>query len=63
VNNVTAVPNEDDSVTVRFGDPDPTAPNRLSIVPGWNYVVRLYRPPAQILDSTWTFPTAEPVPH
>jgi len=61
VNNVTAVPDEDGSVTVRFGDADPTAPNRLSIVPGWNYVVRLYRPQAQVLDGTWTFRTAEPV--
>jgi hypothetical protein len=28
-------------------------------VPGWNYIVRLYRPRKDILDGTWTFP--EPV--
>jgi hypothetical protein len=27
---------------------------------GWNYLVRLYRPRAEILTGSWTFPT--PVP-
>jgi hypothetical protein len=27
---------------------------------GWNYTVRLYRPRAEILDGTWTFPQAQP---
>jgi hypothetical protein len=26
---------------------------------GWNYIVRLYRPRAEILDGTWTFPEPE----
>jgi hypothetical protein len=30
-------------------------------MPGWNYIVRLYRPRAQILDGTWKFPEARPV--
>jgi hypothetical protein len=57
VNNVTATPNDDGSVTVNFGG-DPAAPNYLHIMPGWNYVVRLYRPRPEVLDRSWTFPAA-----
>ena len=35
--------------------------NCLPITPGWNYLVRLYRPRAEILDGSWTFPEAQPV--
>lgn len=42
------------------GDPSQT-PNCLPIVPGWNYMVRLYRPREEILDGTWKFPEAQPV--
>jgi hypothetical protein len=34
-------------------------PNCLPIMPGWNYIVQLYRPRAQILDGTWKFPEAQ----
>ncbi len=61
INNLTAVPNDDGSTTVHFGDCDDDRPNCLPIVEGWNYTVRMYRPRAEILDGTWTFPTAEPV--
>jgi hypothetical protein len=27
----------------------------------WNYMVRLYRPRAEILNGTWKFPEAQPV--
>jgi hypothetical protein len=30
-------------------------------VKGWNYLVRLYRPRAEILDGSWKFPEAQPV--
>jgi hypothetical protein len=30
-------------------------------MPGWNYLVRLYRPRAEILTGTWKFPEAQPV--
>ena len=60
VNNVTATPNADGSVTIHFGG-DETAPNYLPIVPNWNYTVRLYRPRQEILDGTWKFPEAEAV--
>ncbi len=60
LNNVTAKPNADGSVTIHFGG-DENATNYLPITPGWNYLVRLYRPRQEILNSTWTFPNAEPV--
>lgn len=60
LNNLTAKPDKDGSVTVRFGG-DPKAANYLRIMPGWNYIVRLYRPGEDILSGKWTFPKAEPV--
>ena len=60
VNNVTAKPNSDGTTTIHF-DGDPEAPNYLRIMPGWNYMVRLYRPRQEILDGTWTFSEAQPV--
>ena len=56
VNNITAVRNDDNTITVRFGDGD--RPNTIPIMEGWNYAVRLYRPRREILDHTWTFPAA-----
>lgn len=61
VNNITAKQDADGSVTVQFGGCDGKAGNCLPIMPGWNYMVRLYRPRAEILDGTWTFPEAQPV--
>lgn len=60
VNNVTARPNADGTVTIQFGG-DADAANCIPIMPGWNYVVRMYRPRQEILDGTWKFPEAEPV--
>jgi hypothetical protein len=60
VNNVTAKPNTDGSVTVQFGG-DADAPNCIPISPGWNYLVRMYRPRKAILNGAWTFPQATPV--
>lgn len=60
VNNVTAKPNVDGSVTIQFGG-DESAPNCIPIMPGWNYVVRMYRPQKELLDGTWKFPMAQPV--
>ena len=40
---------------MHFGG-DPSQPNHLRIMPGWNYTVRLYQPRAEILDGKWTFP-------
>lgn len=60
INNVTAKPNADGSVTIHFGG-NVQADNYLHIMPGWNYTVRLYRPRKEILDGNWKFPEAEPV--
>jgi hypothetical protein len=51
----------DGSVTIQFGGCDGRTPNCLPITPGWNYMVRLYRPRKDILDGTWKFPEAQPV--
>jgi len=59
-NSVTAKRNKDGSTTIHFGG-DPKQPNFLPIVPGWNYIVRLYQPRKEILDGTWTFPSPEAV--
>jgi hypothetical protein len=61
VNNVTAKPNADGSVTIHFGG-DENAPNYLPITPGWNYTVRLYRPRQEILNGSWKFPEPQPMP-
>jgi hypothetical protein len=60
INDVTAIKDDDGSITVQFGGCDGSARNCLPITPGWNYLVRLYRPRPEILDGTWTFPQARP---
>lgn len=57
VNSVTGRKNPDGSVTVRFGDYPEGTPNAIPTPEGWNYLVRLYRPHAEILDGSWSFPT------
>jgi hypothetical protein len=59
-NNVTAKKAKDGSITIHFGG-DPKADNFLPIVPGWNYLVRMYQPGPEILDGSWTFPSPEAV--
>jgi len=61
VNNTTAKTEKDGSAVVQFGGCDGKTPNCLPIEPGWNYMVRLYRPRQAILDGTWKFPEAQPV--
>ncbi len=61
VNNITAAKNADGSVTVQFGGCDGKVPNCLPIMPGWNYLARMYRPRAEILDGKWKFPEPQAV--
>lgn len=61
INNLTARKDPDGSVTIQFGGCDGKAVNCLPIMPGWNYIVRLYRPRKEVLDGTWKFPEAQPV--
>jgi hypothetical protein len=60
LNDMTAKKGADGSVTVQFGGCDGRIPNCLPIEKGWNYMVRLYRPRAEILDGKWKFPEAKP---
>src|SRR5882724_2965112 len=64
LNSITAKKGDDGSVSVQFGgcdQPSPSdsgpaggkTPNCLPIVKGWNYMVRLYRPRAEILKGSW----------
>lgn len=61
VNNITAKPNADGSVTVQFGGCQKSTANCIPTPPNWNYGVRLYRPRREILDGTWKFPEAQRV--
>jgi hypothetical protein len=61
LNNITAKKSDDGSVAVQFGGCDSKISNCLPIVSGWNYMVRLYRPRAEILDGRWKFPEAQPL--
>ena len=59
VNNLTATPNADGSVTVHFGGCGDDRPNCLPITEGWNYTVRLYRPRPEVRDGSWRFPAID----
>jgi hypothetical protein len=61
LNNVTAKQGADGSYAIQFGGCDGKVPNCLPITPGWTYTVRLYRPRAEVLDGSWSFPVAEPI--
>lgn len=61
LNNLTAAKGDDGSITIQFGGCDGKVANCLPTPEGWNYMVRLYRPEATILDGSWQFPAAQPV--
>ncbi len=61
INSITAQKSADGSITVQFGGCDDQTPNCVPIPPGWNYLVRLYRPRAEVRTGQWRFPTAQPV--
>ena len=57
LNNLTAKPNADGTITIHFGE-NPESNNYLYISKGWNYTVRMYLPRQKVLDGSWTFPKA-----
>lgn len=59
-NSVTAEREADGAITVQFGGCDGSTANCIPILPGWNYMVRLYRPRPEILNGAWKFPEAGP---
>jgi hypothetical protein len=56
INSLTGKKSADGSIAVQFGGCDGKVPNCIPITQGWNYTVRLYRPRAEILNGSWTFP-------
>lgn len=61
LNNLTAKLEADGAVAVQFGGCDGKIANCLPVPAGWNWMVRLYRPQASILDGKWSFPDVEEV--
>jgi hypothetical protein len=49
--------------TVHFGSKElcGDVPNRLDVTPGWNFVMRVYRPGRSVLDGSYLLPAAKPV--
>lgn len=58
LNSITAKKSADGAVEIQFGTCDGQVANCLPTTAGWNYMVRLYRPRAEILNGAWAFPTA-----
>ncbi len=56
LNDLTAKKSADGSYTIRFGGCTQSTENCLPIMDGWNYLVRLYEPHAEIIDGKWKFP-------
>lgn len=61
LNNVTAKATAGGEVEIRFGNCGSGIVNCLPITPGWNYMVRLYRPRPEVLSGEWSCPTAQPI--
>jgi hypothetical protein len=57
VNSVTGRTNIDGSITVDLAPLDDDFTNHVHVMDDWNYVLRLYRPRASVLDGSWTPPT------
>lgn len=62
INSVTGRKDGTGAIAIQFGGCSKEVPNCLPVTKGWNYMVRLYRPRQEILDGTWSFPVAEPIP-
>ncbi|HEY1439693.1 MAG TPA: DUF1254 domain-containing protein [Mycobacterium sp.] len=61
LNNITAQRGADGKITIQFGGCDAATANCLPVTPGWNYLIRLYRPHDKILNGEWSFPEATPI--
>ena len=55
--------NPDGTFTVYFGSKElcGDVPNRLDVTDGWNFLMRVYRPGASVLDGTYQLPRPEPL--
>jgi len=61
INSVTARRSSDGSVTLDMATEDAGYENFLYVMDGWNWVFRLYRPRAEVVDGTWQLPDIEQV--
>jgi hypothetical protein len=55
--------NPDGTFTAYFGSTElcGEVANRLDVTEGWNFLMRIYRPGASVLDGSYTLPEAAPV--
>jgi hypothetical protein len=60
LNSITTKKQSDGTIIIQFGGCDGKIENCLPIMKGWNYMVRLYRPRAEVLNGGWQFPEAKP---
>ncbi len=60
VNSSNVKLNADGTATVYFGSKElcGDVPNRLDVTEGWNFLMRVYRPGASVLDGTYKLPEA-----
>lgn len=61
LNNLTATPSADGAYTIYFGNCAKNKVNCLATKDGWNYIVRLYEPQAEILSGIWELPALQEV--
>jgi hypothetical protein len=57
LNNVVAK-SQGGTIPIQFGGCTSATINCLPIMAGWNYMVRLYRPRAEVTSGAWKFPAA-----
>jgi len=62
VNSNNVVLNPDGTFTVAFGSEQACGkrPNRVDVAPGWNLLMRIYRPGPSVLSGSYTLPTPKP---
>ena len=58
LNSQVATKSADGTIVIQFGGCDGKTSNCLPTMPGWNYLVRLYRPRAEIVSGKWNCPKA-----
>jgi hypothetical protein len=63
VNSSNVKLNADGTFTAYYGTKQACGdvPNRLDVTEGWNFLMRVYRPGASVLDGSYKLPKAEPI--
>jgi len=63
LNSSTVKLNRDGTFTAYFGSEElcGNVPNRIDTPEGWNFMMRVYRPEASVLNGGYTLPPTEPV--